>query len=456
MTRGTCNTDAPRKLAGTNQPSPSLEQDSRGDRISRANEAAPPDKYVPTAGPSFRRALRQPIFLRLWLAQLVSQSGDFILEVALLWLVLQATGSVLDVGIVVTGTYLPAVVLGPFLGVYIDRWSRKKVLVVTNLVEGAFTVLLAGLVMSGMDSLAPIFGVVLVLGAGAQMVSVATSAYVPSLVRRDDLAPANSLLSLSGSFNQIVGLSLGGVLVALVGVTFPIEYDAVTFFAAAILLASVYGTPGLESPPPARAPSFFATEFREGLSFIRENRFMLEIIVVGMLANFFLGGIESLIPSYTSDVLRGGATLYGFLVAAVAAGSLMGSFPLGSINTRRSSGKLLLMGGVGLGLCLMAVGLVINILPAMALMLMAGIAVAMMTIPMQTLSQAKTPDQLRGRVGGTRRALVTAAAPVGPIFLGWLAVQRSVPQAFVVSGLAILIVMLAGLVVMRDLWSIEY
>lgn len=429
---------------------------ARRSDASRESPKAIRSTSTPTSGPSFRRALRQPIFLRLWLAQLVSQSGDFILEVALLWLVLQVTGSVLDVGIVVTGTFLPAVVLGPFLGVYLDRWNRKRTLVLTNLFEGVVTVVLASLVISGTDSLAPIFGVVIALGSGAQVVSVATSAYVPSLVQRDDLAPANSLLSLSGSFNQIVGLSLGGVLVALVGVTFPIEYDAVTFFVAAILLASLHGPPGARSPAPTRTVGSFSSEFREGLSFIRANRFMLEIIVVGVLANFFLSGIESLIPSYASHVLHGGPTVYGFLVAAVAGGSLMGSIPLGLVNTRKWSGRLLLFGGVGLGLCLTAVGLVTDVPPALALMLAAGIAVAMMTIPMQTLSQAKTPDRLRGRVGGTRRSLVTAAAPVGPIFLGWLAVLRSVPQVFVVSGLAVLMVMLAGLAMMRDLWSIKY
>ena len=73
--------------------------------------------------PSFGRALRSRPFFLLWLSQLISQSGDFVFEVALLWLVLEVTGSVFAVGLVVAVTLLPSVVLGPFLGVLVDRWD---------------------------------------------------------------------------------------------------------------------------------------------------------------------------------------------------------------------------------------------------------------------------------------------------------------------------------------------
>ncbi len=76
--------------------------------------------------PSFRQVLHHRPFFLLWLSQLVSQSGDLVFEVALLWLVLGVTGSVFAVGIVVAVTLLPGVVLGPFLGVYVDRWGHLR------------------------------------------------------------------------------------------------------------------------------------------------------------------------------------------------------------------------------------------------------------------------------------------------------------------------------------------
>ncbi len=406
--------------------------------------------------PSYGRVLRQPAFLRVWLAQLVSQSGDFIFEVALIWFVLETTRSVLDVGIVVTGTILPAVVIGPFLGVYLDRWDRKRVLVGTNLLEGGVVAVLAFLVLEGVASLWVIFGIVLVLGAGARLVGVATEAYVPSFLAVEDLTPANSLLSLSGSFNQIVALSVGGVVVALFGVTIPMEYDTLTFFAAALLLLSVHGPTRPATPAPGTSRSSFFTEFREGFAFVRDNRFMLEIIVIGMLVNFFGNAMSALFAPYAAFVLHGGATVYGLLGASVAAGSLGGAVAIGNADTRKSAGRFLLAGGMGVGLIVLAVGLVSNIPLALALMVGLGITITVTNLPMQTLLQAKVPDRLRGRVMSAFFALVMATGPMGPLAAGWMASRWSVAGALVISGAAITVVIALGALTMRSLRDVEY
>jgi len=181
----------------------------------------PSASTAPNSRPSFRRTLANRPFLFVWVAQLISQSGDFIFEVALLWLVLAITGSAFAVGLVVTGTILPAVLLGPILGVYVDRWNRRRTLMITNVVEGITVAGLSVLVLTGRVDLVGLLAVVFALGTGATLVRTATNAYVPSVVSVDDLPPANSLLQFSGSFNQIIGLSLGGVFVAAFGIACP-------------------------------------------------------------------------------------------------------------------------------------------------------------------------------------------------------------------------------------------
>lgn len=407
--------------------------------------------------PSYRRVLRHRSFARLWLAQLVSQSGDFIFEVALLWLVLQATHSVLAVGIVVTGTILPAVLLSPIIGVYLDRWDRRRTLIFTNLLEGVVVLGLAALVLTGVDSLAPIFGIVFLLGAGMQVVGISTSAYVHTLLPVEDLTPANSLLSLSGSLNQVVGLALGGVVVALVGVTLPIEYDALSFFVAAVLLASMPARSRIiSSGAPSHSPPSFRKEFREGFAFIRAHRFMLEIIAVGMLVNFFGNGLSALFAPYALYVLHGGSAVYGFLGAAVAVGSLIGAGAIGLANTRRTAGWYLFAGGICAGLSFTVLGVLNSIPLALVSLVILGIAITVTNLPMQTLLQAKVPEGLRGRVIAAFGALVLAAGPVGPVVIGWIASRWSVSAAFVISGVAITVIIALGLVTMKALRTIEY
>ncbi|EQD73673.1 Major facilitator superfamily MFS-1 [mine drainage metagenome] len=357
--------------------------DGQGERPIDAPSPGPaPDASPRDRGPSYGRTLRNRSFLFVWIAQLVSQSGDFIFEVALLWLVLEVTGSAFYVGVMAAGTILPGVVLGPFLGVYVDRWNRRRTLIATNVIEGVIVAGLSLLVLAGRVDVGGLFVVVLGLGSGATLVRTATSAYVPSVVAVDDLPPANSLLQFSGSFNQIVGLSIGGVFVAAFGVALPIEYDAVSFFAAAVLVALVpRSQTGHREPLPA-TPGRFRTEFAEGLDFIRRHRFMVELIAIGVIVNFFGNGLTALLAPYTRFVLHSGPEVYGVLGAMVAAGSLVGGLAIGAVDTHRTAGRYLFGGGVVLGAAILAVGFATTVPFALAAMLAVGVTLAVVNVPL--------------------------------------------------------------------------
>ena len=410
----------------------------------------------PARSPSFRRALRNRPFLLLWVAQFVSQSGDYIFDVALIWLVLEITGSAFAVGLIVMGAILPGVVLGPFLGVYIDRWDRRRTLIATNVAEGFVVAALSVLVLAGVTGLTVLFVIVLGLGFGATLVRSATNAYVPATVSVDDLPPANSLLYVSGSTNQIVGLSLGGVLVALFGVSLPIEYDALSFFVAAVLLLTIRArTPGT-GPAETGARTRFREEFAEGWAFIRRNRFMVELLLIGVLVNFFGNAIAALFAPYAAYVLHGGAVAYGLLGAFVAAGSLVGAGVMGKIDVHRTAGRYVFGGGITIGVAVLLLGFADDLPIALSLMLALGIALAVTNLPIQVVLQAKVPGRLLGRVGSTFMALLLATAPIGPLFAGWLAVRWSVAGVFLLSGAFITVIIGAGAVTMTAVRNVEY
>lgn len=406
--------------------------------------------------PSYIRTLRNRPFLRLWSSQLISQSGDFVFEVALLWLVLEITGSVFAVGLVVAATLLPGILLVPFLGVYVDRWDRRRILLLTNLVEGVVVAVLAVLVWSGSDGLDLLVVVAFLLGTGSQWIRVASGAMVPAVVRVEDLPPANSLLSFSNSFNQIIGLSVGGLAVALFGVTLPIEYDALSFFLAALILV---GLPLSTAPPEPAGPTAgvrLLGEFSEGLRYLRANRFLLELIVLGGAVNFFGNGVAAVFAPYAKLVLHGGAAVYGFLGASLGLGSIVGAALIGRADTRRTAGRYLLAGGMAGGVVIALFGVTGALPLALAEAAALGALLAIINIPVAILVQAKVPGRLLGRVSATLGGLVGALGPLGALVAGALAASTSVPTVFVVSGGAIVVLFAAGTVGMRELRQVRY
>jgi MFS family permease len=360
------------------------------------------------------------------------------------------------VSLVVVATLVPAVALGPFLGVYADRWPRRTVLLVTNLVEAVLVASLSGLVLAHDAGLVAIIAIVLALGVGSQFVRITTSAMVPQTVRVDDLAPANSLLSFSGSANQVVGLSIGGVVVALFGVSLPIEYDAVTFLVAAVILGMMSRAVGQPEPLAPGAERNFRREFSEGFAFVRGQRFLLELIALGLVVNFCGNAAFALLAPYADLVLHGGAATYGFLGAAIALGGIGGAAVVGKINTHRIAGKLLFAGGAGIGGTLITLGLTHSVPLALVEALAFGIIQSIINVPLFVVIQAKVPARLMGRVLSLLLSLILAAAPFGAFFAGAIATATSIGFLYVLAGVIVLATVGVGVVAMRELRTITY
>ncbi|MCI4372951.1 MAG: MFS transporter, partial [Thermoplasmata archaeon] len=358
--------------------------------------------------------------------------------------------------VVVAVIALPGVLLGPFLGVYVDRWDRRTILIGTNVAEAVVVASLSGLVLAHQVGLTVILVIVFALGTGAQLVRTTSSAMVPQLVATDDLPPANSLLTFSSSVNQIVGLSVGGVVVALFGVNLPIEYDAFSFIAAALIVAAISRSVTQVRETVNRLASSFFVEFREGLRFIRENGFLVELILLGIIVNFFGSAVSALFAPYAKITLRGGPATYGFLGAAVAIGAIVGAAVVGKLNTRRSAGKYLLSGGVGIGLVFVGLGLTTFVPLAFAEVLLLGVVISITNIPLFVLIQAKVPGRLLGRVMAAFLSFITASGPLGAFFAGAFASATSVGTVLVVSGVFVVGSMLVGSVVMKELREVQY
>ena len=406
--------------------------------------------------PSFRRALGNRPFFLLWASQLISQSGDFVFDVALLWLVWEATGSDLSVAVVVVAAIVPTVVLGPILGVYADRWPRRTILIGTNLAEAALIAAFSGLVLAHTAPLGLIIAVVFALGVGQQFVRVTSSAMVPQTVDTDDLATANSLMSFSSSTTQIAGLALGGLVVALFGVTLPIAYDALSFLVAAAILVLMSSAVGRPSPPDPGAAPGFAAQFAEGFRYVVGQRYLVEIVAIGVVINFAGNATFALWAPYAAVVLHGGPLTYGLLGAMIAVGSIVGAAAVGKLNVRPIAGRLIFAGLVAFGALVVALGLTHTVPFALAEAFGVGAFVSAINVPLLTAVQARVPARLMGRVMSVLLGLILAAAPFGAIVAGELAVATSIGLVYAAMGALALVTATIGFVAMRDVRDLTY
>lgn len=412
----------------------------------------------PKSGSSYSSLLKNRSFSYLWTGQLISQSGDAVFDIALLWLVLVTTGSTALVGLTQAAVIIPAVLVSPIAGVYADRVNRRTVMVVSNVFQGLVTLAVSLLYASSSLSFSLLIVLVLLLYSGAQFYRAASGAMIPRLVSKEQLGAANGLFSLTQSFNQLLGYVLGGVIVLALGAVVPISYDGVTFFAAAALMLFIAKAHGVPNPPdsvPVEKKSFTG-DFREGLGFVRKSSIFRQLILFGLIVNFFTSGLVALLAPYARFWVHGNASTYGFLSAGFALGVIIGSVLVGKVNFRGYVGKLLFAGVLVLGALFALAGFVTSFAPALVVFTGMGVTLAVVNVPINSLVQTKVPNEMLGRAGAVLGASLTAAQPVASVLAGVLAEYFSIGSVIVASGAAVMIATVVLFPIFRELRGASY
>ena len=181
--------------------------------------------------------LRHRDFRRLWLAGLISDSGDWLLLVSLPILVFELTGSTLQTSVAFLVELAPAVLLGPFAGYLADRLDRRRLLVTVTVVQAV--ALLPLLAVHDRGDLPILYAVVAVEAAMLTLFSPAKNAMLPTLVPAEQLVSANSLVGLNNNLGRLVGGPLGGLLLAATGLPVIVVVDLCTFAVAAVLIMGI-------------------------------------------------------------------------------------------------------------------------------------------------------------------------------------------------------------------------
>ena len=346
--------------------------------------------------------LRQRNFLLLWIGGLLSVTGDFLLFIALPFFIYDLTGSVLAAGAMCMAQELPRVFLDSVAGVFVDRWDRKRTMVVADLSRAL--ILLPLLFAATGGPLWPIYAVIFVESTFSIFFLPAQSSIIPSLVEERHLVGANSLTSMSQDIPALVGALLGGALLGVVGLSGLILLDVATYLVSAAIISRIrYVRPDSEEPTatvPTAAGSrslagAFAGVWREwagGLRAARADRkvaTVLAIIAVTMISEGVLGG---------------GAPEFSWIIAGLGLGGIAGSFVVGWLSRFVTATRILAVSLCFNGAILAVIFGIASLPVTLALSPFAGASVVGWYAGGQTLLQTWVSDEYLGRVFGAYEA----------------------------------------------------
>jgi Na+/melibiose symporter-like transporter len=381
--------------------------------------------------------------LRLVLgAGLVSQSGDWILLIGLLYRVYAMTGSTVASALTMLSSFLPQVVLGPVAGVFADRWNRKLTMIAADLLLAAG--LLPLLAVRGSGQVWIVFAVLIWEGAIEQFFSPAELAMVPRLVADDQLLAANALSGQVSNVSRLAGSALGGVIAATSGITGVSLADAASFAASAALLALVRtsGTVGRQSTHGHRLGSVVA-DLRGGLLLVARHRLLRALMIFGLITSVGEGIVGTLFAPFFRHVLHGSSQEYGLFMAAQAIGGIVGGTVAASLGQRVPARHLLSCGGIAFGLLDLAIFLYplgyVALWPAMTGIIIVGLPGALTMAGLLTLYQQNTEDSHRGRVFGAFAAAEGIAVLTGTLAGGYLTRPFGIVPVIAIQGAGYLV-----------------
>jgi MFS family permease len=400
--------------------------------------------------PYVRLALN-PSFSALWAGQLISLFGDRIHQIALAFLVFNATNSPLAVALVFVAATLPNLLISPIAGTFVDRWEHQEVLVVSDLLRAATVLIIP---IAAVTNVLLVYPLIFAITTISIFFRPARVAIVPRIVRDDELLPANSAMWIGETMADVVGYPLAGLFVGFLGASLPLAFwfDAATYVASAVLLWTIVVPPLVRMAPVSEeASGGFFHELGQGWGFLRGEATLLANTIQATVAQFTVGILTALTAVYAADVIAHASfdaeAIYAFLETGIGVGNLVGGFVLGLIGTRLARGRLVIIGYTAWGLCVAGLALTDNLPAAAGLMLGSGVANMIFIIPSQTLFQERTPPELMGRVVGLRYALVFGSMTLAMAAGGVLGTLFGVAPVLGVFGLVTTVTGLAGLLV---------
>jgi MFS family permease len=387
-------------------------------------------------------ALQHRNFRLIWIGLFVSFTGSMMQNAALLWhvsLLVPPDRKGLALGLVGLVRVVPIIVFSMISGVVADAWNRRRLMLFTQIAATLVAVVLGILAFRGTTAVWPIY---LLAGLGSAVGAFdlpARNSLMPTLVPREHLPNAISLNTIMFQTASVVGPSLGGAVIAVANVGWVYIANAVSFSFVIVALLMMRNVP---ARAPSEAGSRDDVSFHaalEGLRFVFRSPLIRSTMLLDFFATFF-SSATALLPIFAQDILKVGATGYGWLYAAPAAGAMATSavmIPLTERIERR--GPTLLWAVAGYGLATVVFGLSRTFWITFACLALVGATDTVSTIIRNIVRQLETPDRLRGRMTGVNMVFFLGGPQLGELEAGSVAHWFGASFSVITGGIGCLI-----------------
>lgn len=383
----------------------------------------------------FSDSFKNRNFLFLWLAQVISQFGDRINQMALIGLIAGRTpGSAVELAKLLSFTIIPVFIIGPVAGVYVDRWDRRTTLFICDFLRGLLVLSIPFLFISR-SSMIPIYMVVFLAFCLSRFYVPAKMSIIPDLVEHKDLLMANSLVTTTGMIAFVLGCASGGFIVEKFGAKGGFICDAATFFISGILVFFI-SKPlklriktselfGFSRDVMTVIKKSVFEEIKDAVAYLanhKEIRFIINMLFILFSA---AGAIYVVIIVFVQEVFKSVTRDLGILAVFLGVGLFAGSLIYGRLGKNISRFRIIFLSLIFAGIMVVIFAYVVNKMPnvwlAAALAFVLGLAVGPIMIAANTVTHQVSDDKMRGRVFSSFEVVMHFAFIISMFFSSWLA-----------------------------------
>ena len=376
---------------------------------------------------SFRNVLKNSQFVFLWTAQIFSQFSDKVLFLFMVDLVTKDQFSNSKVSILTLVFTIPAVLFGSVAGVFVDRFNKKKIMIISNVFR---SILVAMMLLSNEHFY--LYLLAFLVSTFTQFFAPAETSMIPDIVEKNDLMPANSLFTTTMLSSVVLGFALGAPIINKYG-EFITGITISTMYLLSVLLLLLIKSSSEKSKDEKKKEPFIK-EFKEGMFYVFKNKVILFSMIRLVIMFSAFAALSVLVIGFVNDILEIKPVYFGYILAMAGIGMGLGALLTGKFGNRIGKNALIFNGFIFSGISLIVLAntsAISNLLGfenqnfkiffAFFTALITGFSASLCVIPLQTLLQEITEESMRGKVFGVQNMAVNTAMTVPMALSGFLA-----------------------------------
>jgi MFS family permease len=382
------------------------------------------------------RALKHRNFRLFFCGQSISLVGTWMTRLATSWLVYRLTGSTFLLGVIGFAGQIPTFLMAPIAGVWVDRWDRRRVLLVTQLLAAVQSLLLAALTISGHITIWEIAVLSMFQGLINAFDMPARQSFLVQMVNgREDLGNAIALNSTMVNGARLLGPALAGITIAAVGEGCCFLIDGLSYFAVIASLLAMKVAAG----SPNKSTAGMLAQLKEGWAYVSSFAPIRTVLLLFVIISFMGIPYTVLMPVFASTILHGGPHTLGFLMGAAGVGAFASALTLAARKSVRGLYRVIPAMSALFGVGLMAFSFSKTFWLSVALMTVTGFGMMQLFAASNTVIQTIVDDDKRGRVMSYWTMAYMGASPFGSLLAGSLAPAIGAPGTVLLCGLGCII-----------------